>query len=62
MRPRDRWLLLLTFVLMIFVDLLAHAISPALWLVSFWVTLFAWWMFRQHLLRQAKLKGANPPT
>ncbi len=57
MSPRDRWLLLLTFVLMVFVDLLVHAISPALWVVSFWVTLFAWWMFRQYLLRQAKMRG-----
>lgn len=57
MSPRDRWLLLVAFVLMIFVDLLARAISPGLWLVSFWITLFAWWMLRQYLLRQAKMRG-----
>lgn len=61
MRPRDRLLLVVTFVLMVFVDLLARAVSPALWLVSFVVTLWAWWMFRQYLLRR-RAGGAEPPA
>ena len=53
MSARDRWLLVLTFVLGIVVDLLAYAISSHLWLPAFWITFLGWLFLRQRLRRRA---------